>query len=323
MSGINTEDGKDHSLLPKLHGKTLAIKDFTPTIDAPKDQRQKLFGRLRDAFDGSQAIHTAMVGTRAHKATFNLIDGVTHAIDKVWRNTSLGERYLLFRHAPADPFASAEKALNGATRKTEVRADLRRAACGVLSGIDQDSVPTCDEERKQIIIRLAVVLAKARTFVERDHDHKIEYHPEPEGPARIAQQLFKLGQGLALINGRAVIDDDDIAILVRVTFDSMPPKRRKVLDLLARVGPATTVQLEAALGLGESATQEGMYDLIMLGICKQVIPSNPTMAPPNGIAGCAVAARMSYTLTEGFRALLDGIPARHGMVSRICETGGK
>jgi hypothetical protein len=77
VSGINSEDGRDHSLLPKLHGKTLAIKDFTPTIDAPKDQRQKLFGRLRDAFDGSQAIHTAVVGTRAHKATFNLIDGVT------------------------------------------------------------------------------------------------------------------------------------------------------------------------------------------------------------------------------------------------------
>jgi hypothetical protein len=314
VSGINSEDGRDHSLLPKLHGKTLAIKDFTPTIDAPKDQRQKLFGRLRDAFDGSQAIHTAVVGTRAHKATFNLIDGVTPVIDKMWRNTSLGERYLLVRHAPADPFASAEKALESATRKTEVRADLRRAACGVLSGIDQDAVPTCDEERKQIIIRLAMILAKARTFVERDHDHKIEYQPEAEGPARIAQQLFKLAQGLALINGRVVIDDGDVAILVRVTFDSMPPKRRKLLERLARVTSATTKELEAALGLGESATQEAMGDLIMLGICKQVIPNNPPASPPKGIAGwlAAGSASMSYTLADDFRALMDGIPERNG-----------
>jgi hypothetical protein len=312
VSGINSDDGKDHSLLPRLHGKTLAIKDFTPTIDAPKDQRQKLFGRLRDAFDGSQAIHTAVVGTRAHKATFNLIDGVTPAIDKMWRNTSLGERYLLVRHAPADPFASAEKALESATRKTEVRADLRRAACGVLSGIDQDAVPTCDEERKQIIIRLAVILAKARTFVERDHDHRIEYQPEAEGPSRIVQQLLKLAQGLALISGRVVIDDDDVAILVRVTFDSMPPKRRKVLDKLARVTSATGNELGAALGLGESATQETMSDLIILGICKQEVPS--TAERPSGIAACAAAdpARMSYTLSDDFQALMDGIPERHG-----------
>lgn len=317
VSGRDSEDGQDHSLLPKLHGKTLAIKDFTPTIDAPKDQRQKLFGRLRDAFDGSQAIHTAMVGTRAHKATFNLIDGVTPAIDKMWRNTSLGERYLLFRHAPADPIKSAGKALDGATRKTEVRAALRRAACGVLSGIDHDIVPTCDEERKQIIIRLAVILAKARTFVERDHDHKIEYQPEPEGPSRIAQQLFKLGQGLALINGRAVIGDDDIAVLVRVTFDSMPPKRRKVLEKLASVDSATATQLGTALGLGESATQEAMGDLIMLRICEQVPPNAPPAVLPDGVSRLAAdiaadMARMSYTLADDFRALLDGIPARDG-----------
>jgi hypothetical protein len=327
VSGINSEDGKDHSLLPKLHGKTLAIKDFTPTIDAPKDQRQKLFGRLRDAFDGSQAIHTAVVGTRAHRATFNLIDGVTPAIDKMWRNTSLGERYLLVRHAPADPFASAEKALESATRKTEVRADLRRAACGVLSGIDQDAVPTCDEDRKQTIIRLAVILAKARTFVERDHDHKVEYQPEPEGPSRIAQQLFKLGQGLALISGRAVIDDDDIAILVRVTFDSMPPKRRKVLEKLARDTSATTEELEAALDLCESATQEAMVDLIMLGVCKQEVPRrSPDAAKPSGLAAqiaAVMASKPSYTLSDGFRKLMDGIPARHGTASRICETGGE
>lgn len=184
-------------------------------------------------------------------------------------------------------------------------------------------MPTCDEERKRIIIRLAVILAKARTFVERDHDHKIEYQPEAEGPSRIAQQLFKLAQGLALISKRAVIDDDDVAILVRVTFDSMPPKRRKVLEALARVTSATAKKLEAVLGLGESATQEAMSDLIMLGICKT--EDRSTVERPSGIAACAAAdpARMSYTLSDDFRALMDGIPARHGTASRICETGGE
>jgi hypothetical protein len=324
VSGRDSEAGRDHSLLPKLDGKTLAIKDFTPTIDAPKEQRQKLLGRLRDAFDGSQAIHTAMVGTRSHKGTFNVIDCVTPAIDKIWHNTSLGERYLLFRHVPPDPQASAKRALDGAPRKNEMRAELRRVACGVLAGIDQDTVPTCDEERQEIIIRLATILAQVRTFVERDRNHHVEYAPEPEGPARIAQQLQKLGQGLALINGRTMIDDDDIAVLIRVTFDSMPPKRCKVLDLLARVTSASTKQLEAELSLSQSAVHEIMEDFCMLHVCTKarggcatptpIPPAEPLGAAPNGMAGgfgqrvIAMERENTYTLAQEFRPLMDGIP---------------
>src|SRR5262249_36525292 len=83
VSGRDSEDGKDHSLLPHLHCKTLAIKDFTPILELPKDHQQKLFSLLRDAFDGSQAIHSAMVGTRRHNGTFTCVTGVTSAIERL------------------------------------------------------------------------------------------------------------------------------------------------------------------------------------------------------------------------------------------------
>ena len=70
-----------------------------------------------------------------------------------------------------------------------------------------------------------------------------------------------------------------------------------------------------------------MTDLMMLGICKAEYPKRlPATEQTSGLAEKIVAARESklcYSLTEGFRALLDGIPARHGMASRICETGGE
>src|SRR5262249_33192203 len=125
-----------------------------------------------------------------------------------------------------------------------------------------------------------------------------------------------------------------IAILVRVTFDSMPPNRRKVLEKLASTSSlVTTEELECTLGLGESATQEAMIDLMMLGICKQEIPkrlpaTEQTSSPEQTSRlaeqiAAAMSSKLCYTLTEGFRALLDDIPARHGTASRICETGGE
>ncbi len=231
VSGINSDDGIDYSLLPHLHNKTLCIKDFTPTIDAPKDVRQKLFGRLRDAFDGSQSIHTATTGTRTHRATFNCLTGVTGAIEKVWRNTSLGERYLLYRLPPVDPLKVAKVALTGVTKKQQMRAELKRAAHGVLVSVDHECVPIAKRSIRDGITRLAVMLAKSRTFIERDN-HTVIGSPEPEGPARIAQQLHKLGQGLALIHGRSEITKVEVQILTKVALDSMPLIR---LQLISRM----------------------------------------------------------------------------------------
>ena len=295
VSGRDSEDGQDHSLLPKLHCKTLAIKDFTPTIDAPKEQRQKLFSRLRDAFDGSQSIHTAMVGTRSHRGTFNCITGVTNAIEKLWRNTSLGERYLLYRHPAADPLKSAERALEGVPAKKQMREELSRAACGVLAGVDQDCVPVCTDAIRKRIVKMAALLATSRTYVERTRDHRIETMPEPEGPARIAQQLFKIGLGLALINRRTEIIYCDLRILARVTLDSMPLVRRKFLEVLAKCPAGKRLLTSAfitALGVSQPVVHEKLEELCLLKIC------NRQQEPAN---------RVSYWLTKDFRELVEAV----------------
>jgi hypothetical protein len=303
VSGKNSDDGKDHSLLPLVNNKTLAIKDFTPLLGLPKEQRERLLGRLRDAFDGEQAVHTAMVGTRRHKATFNCLTGVTPAIEKLSRQTSLGERYLLFRHVAADPLLSAERALEGAPVKGKIRAELRAAACGVLAGVDYDCIPYCSSALKAKLVRLAAMLAKARTFVERSRDHAVEIVPESEGPARIVQQLFKLGQGMALINRRRELNDADMNILRRIALDSILSKRRKFLDLLigAQAGIKTEAFIEGT-GLGQSAVHEALEDLCLLKIAKK-----ETVQVTVRIGGTEGQTETNeYRLTDEFRELVEG-----------------
>ena len=51
ISGL--KEGKH--LLPGLNRKTLIIKDFTMTLESNRENRDALFGALRDAYDGSFA----------------------------------------------------------------------------------------------------------------------------------------------------------------------------------------------------------------------------------------------------------------------------
>jgi hypothetical protein len=271
VSGRDSDDGKDHSLMPHLKSKTLIIKDLTPTLQLPRDQRNRLLGRLRDGFDGRQSIHTAMVGTRTHEATFNCLTGVTNEIEQLGRYASLGERYLMYRHVPPEPIASALKALDGASNKDYMRSELARVACGVLIGVDQDCVPECPQEVKERIAHLATLLATMRTHVQRDGNHHVTMLPEPEGTPRIAQQLHKLGQGLALVNRRTEVTKADLGVITRVVLDSMPLIRREILRMLvrhrfAKPKPLTAV-FETATGLGESAVREHLGNLQLLGVC--------------------------------------------------------
>ncbi len=267
VSGIDTEDGKDHSLMPRLDNKTLCIKDFTTILDLPKESRQKLLGRLRDAYDGSQTIHTALVGTRTHRARFNLLTGVTGVIDKFWSNTSLGERFLLHRIPSVDPLLAGKRAIDGSVDKDQMRKELRDATHGVLASINQDCVPGVSEQVGDRITKLAAMLALARTHIDRGRNHQVTHVPEPEGPMRIAQQLKKLGQGLALINGRDEINEADLAILSQVALESMPSNRLRLIRELARLDGVSAARVQGIFGLSsKTAAREKLEDLRLLKI---------------------------------------------------------
>ena len=52
ISGARVEGEEDPSLLPKLDGKMLLIKDFTCILTLPASERREILGTLRDIYDG-------------------------------------------------------------------------------------------------------------------------------------------------------------------------------------------------------------------------------------------------------------------------------
>ena len=89
----------DHSLLPKLDGKVLVIKDFTALLNMPREARQQILGDLRDAYDGNAAkAFGTHVETRRYTSKFGIMAAVTGAIDKhAAVMQQLGERFLKLR----------------------------------------------------------------------------------------------------------------------------------------------------------------------------------------------------------------------------------
>jgi hypothetical protein len=81
------------------------------------------------------------------------------------------------------------------------------------------------------IAALAEVVVRARTHVPRDGYRKeITYVPEPEAPTRLAQQLFQLAKGSALLDCQAVVTEQDYAMVCRVGMDCIPSARRRILE---------------------------------------------------------------------------------------------
>ena len=80
ISGANTFGG-DPSLIPKLDGKILIVKDFTAILSMQSVIRDEIFGILRDAYDGRVDKYFGNGLFRQYKSKFGVIGGVTSVIE--------------------------------------------------------------------------------------------------------------------------------------------------------------------------------------------------------------------------------------------------
>lgn len=93
-SGFKTK-GEDPSLAPKLQNKCLIIPDLTPLLSSPKEQQDRVFGELRDIYDGrGRRVYGNGEDRNYEGVVFTVISGVTDRIKKAVR-TDMGERFVM------------------------------------------------------------------------------------------------------------------------------------------------------------------------------------------------------------------------------------
>jgi hypothetical protein len=251
ITGLKDKTAKD--LLPELDGKVLIIKDFTTTL-TDENELAEILSQLREAYDGYMEKNFGSgVGKKSYKSKFGLIACVTPQIDAYGTvQNLLGERFLKIRMR-TDRRKSAQKAMENAGKEDEMREELRFATCAILDEAKGRIASTKElkipDEIETKILELAIFTATARSGVHRDRQHYMTVLPEPEIGTRLAKQLKKLAQALAIIRGKDSVGDAEFETILRVALDSIPKKRMKIL------GAFFTAKTESETTAGQSTLE--------------------------------------------------------------------
>lgn len=234
-------DPLQSSLLPKLKsGLTLTFKDFGSVLSMRPDAKAEILGQLREIYDGR---YHKVFGTGRQLEWEGRLGFLTASTPAIERHHSvigeLGERFLWYRlDTPIEERAAiADVALEDTGRESEMRQEIAAAFFDVIGDIDPEEVTaiTCEPQTKALIGAAANLATWLRTPVTRDrYDKTIDYQPLPEGPARMAKALLRLGKALAVVRGQETIDEDVAQLLVKIALDSVPPKRLDAVRFLRK-----------------------------------------------------------------------------------------
>ncbi len=214
--------GRDPSLLGRLEGKDaiLTIKDLTPLLQANENERDAVFGILRDSYDGSfSKIYGNNVERNYKKLHYSLIAAVTPMIDE-YGTVIAGERALKFRSekelSRADDIAKTIKAIQNTGMEDEKDTELREVCLRILRNEERKDVPLPDDEFSIFVSDVAHFCTRARSVAPSDKYSGIQTsHPTVEVSTRVGKQLTKFAQGCAILYNADTLMDERILRLVK------------------------------------------------------------------------------------------------------------
>jgi hypothetical protein len=272
ISGLQLE-GQEASILAQFDRKVVVCKDFTTLLSQPRDQRNAILGQLRDAFDGqaSKAFGTGEI--KSFRAKFNMLVAVTPVIDyRAASVQALGERFLRFYPPGGESLGKVQRALLNANREPAMRRELAEVTRRVLAGATK-KIPHASKAALKIVADLAHLTATSRTDVARNgYTREVLLFPSPEVGTRVAKQLLRLAQGVALLNRRDHLSEHELRIVAKVALGSIPPKRRTLLVALNEAYPEGFVPasaLKEKVSLPTGTLNYTLQDLELLGILEE------------------------------------------------------
>jgi len=273
VSGMPTANGRDPSLLPRLDGKVLVIKDFSVILSMHPTGRDEIFGQLREAYDGTYKKQFGNGLTREYESSFGLIAAVTNRIDEFGSlHAGLGERFIKYR-IPSPKVRMEQdiimSAIMKAGKEDGMRERLKQCVTEFLDNTPDDE-PKVDMKTAKIITSIAVVISRLRGSVSINEYTGVQHSKATfEMGTRLAKQLVRLWKGLVMYFQDF---DEAIRIVRHVARGSVVDKRDEVIKSLVQLSaekPSRRTGLaiaEKCHGLSRSTVQRELDDLSLLGI---------------------------------------------------------
>lgn len=256
QSGYVTETGEDMSLLARLDGMLLFIKDMSVIMQSRPQEAAKIMSILRGAQDGNTSKASGTLGLKNYKASFGLLIATTDIVDQFTeQNQQLGERLMSFRLNRTHLDLDTRQDMLDKARELTVDKEIKRTRLRILahqqfevigrlclemaSRKEGSKVPVMTEKILRRVQQAADMLAVLRTCAVQG------VAGQSEMGYRIVQQTFNLGHAHAIADGRDYWNETDVALVMRVLYDTMAKVRSRVLRGMFRRGvhrPADTIE---------------------------------------------------------------------------------
>ncbi len=296
----------DYSLLPHLDGKVVVTKDFSLIHDKPSETRAQILSILRDVYDGyaSRALGNSV--PKGYHARFNYLTGMTPDIEKSWSLNTLGERFLMYRITIDDRREHAHRSLRNANNSKQIRGEIQRAVKEFIASVPQFT-PAFDADMEGKILDLADLLSTCRTYVHRERNDALLCLPQAELASRVAKQLLRVGQSVALVRGQRRITESEFSIMKRIALDSLPTNRRQLLTALweHRTKPEPLTVLQAAVSrLAPTTIRRELDNLYQLGV---VTKTKERVLKKKGLKKANETTKDQFQLTNQFLEYCENI----------------
>lgn len=226
--GKTTEEG--NTFITKGNALFL-LKDFTTVLSMHRQKRAAILSQLREIHDGEFKRTFGTGETKIWQGRVTIIAAVTPILDRHYSIfTTLGERFLQVRWHRPNSSEAGEWAIRQQGNEAEIQEGLQEAVKEIFEQSSKDA-PALGVRMIRRIASFAEVIAIARTHVFRESygDRDIEYVPEPEANTRIAKGLAAIARGIAALNQRKRVAEEDLQDALRVGLDCLPEVRRKLL----------------------------------------------------------------------------------------------
>lgn len=221
------------------HGDAIFLfKDFTTVLSWPSDKRMDIVAQLREIADGSYSKHHGGGDPKLWKGHITALAAVTPDLDRFYAMfSSLGERFMAVRwNRPG--MDAGEKAAAQQGHEIEIKSALQNQARDLfLDVIGEDKVklesPVATLEQIHRTAQMAEIIAWARTRCrwEGQGDNKtIVDVPQPEANTRLTDGFLAVQKGIASLEHRDCLTDDDYHDGVRLAFDCLIPAKRMILQ---------------------------------------------------------------------------------------------
>jgi bifunctional DNA primase/polymerase-like protein len=267
LSASSRSAGATGGLLLKLqlgNRGLLVIKDVTSIIQMDSRARAHVLAALREIHDGKWERNVGVHGGK----TLTWVGRITivGACTTVWDTAHdviavMGDRFVIVRtDTEAGREEAALMAIGNAGQEAAMRAELAAAVGGLVAGASLALHQLTRTETRQLI-RLANIVTRTRSGVQRDYKGDIIDAHALEMPTRFAKQLTALVRGAVAIG---MAPEAAMRLAARCARDSISPLRlailfdvadhpdarpREVADRIVRPRMTALRELEALRGL--------------------------------------------------------------------------